>query len=58
MEEKVHLEKETVLKEEVHVGKRKVQENEQVSGEVRKEKVKVEQTGDANVRNKGDSSRR
>jgi uncharacterized protein (TIGR02271 family) len=58
MEEKVRLDKETVLKEEVHVGKRKVQENEQVSGDVRKEKVKVEQTGDANVRNKSDSSRK
>jgi len=58
MEEKVRLEKETVLKEEVHVGKRKVQENEQVSGDVRKEKVKVDQTGDANVRNKSDFTRR
>jgi uncharacterized protein (TIGR02271 family) len=58
MEEKVHLEKETVLKEEVHIGKRKVQESEQVSGDVRKEKVKVDQTGETNVRNKGDSSRR
>jgi uncharacterized protein (TIGR02271 family) len=58
MEEKVHLDKETALKEEVHVGKRKVQESEQVSGDVRKEKVKVEQTGDANVRNKGDSPRK
>lgn len=58
MEEKVNLEKETVLKEEVHVGKRKLQESEQVSGEVRKETVKVDQTGDANVRTKGESPRR
>jgi len=49
-EEQVRVEKEAVVKEEVHVGKRKVQENEQVSGTVRKEQVKIEQKGDVNVR--------
>jgi len=51
-EEKVHVEKEAVVKEEVHVGKRKVQETEPVSGTVRKEEVKVEQEGDVDVRTK------
>lgn len=48
-EEKVRIEKDTVLKEEVHVGKRKIQETESVSGTVRKERVKVEQEGTVEV---------
>jgi uncharacterized protein (TIGR02271 family) len=39
-----------VVSEEVSVGKRKVRETRPVSGTVRKEKVKVEQEGDVNVR--------
>ena len=53
-EEKVHVGKETVVKEEVTVGKRKVQGTETVSADVRKEELKVEQQGDARVREKRD----
>jgi len=52
-EEQVHVNKETVEKEEVSVGKRKVQDTEHVGGTVRKEEVRVEQTGDVDVRTKG-----
>jgi uncharacterized protein (TIGR02271 family) len=48
-EEKVHVSKETVVKEEVSVGKRKVTGTEQVSGNVRKEEVKVVTEGDVKV---------
>jgi len=51
-EEQVRVEKETAMKEEVHVGKRKVQETKHVSGDVRKEEVKVEQKGKVDVRDK------
>ncbi len=53
-EEKVHVTKETVVKEEVSVGKRKVTDTETVAGTVRKEEVKVEKEGDVHVR--GDSA--
>jgi len=49
-EERVHVTKEPVVKEEVVVGKRKVQENRTVEGDVRKEDVNVETTGRAKVR--------
>jgi uncharacterized protein (TIGR02271 family) len=52
-EEKVDVRKETVVKEEVSVGKRKVAGTETVGGTVRKEEVKVETTGDARVRDTG-----
>jgi len=55
-EEQVHVEKTPVVKEEVRVGKRTVQETEQVSGTIRKEEVKVEKTGDAKVR--GDTKKK
>ena len=45
-EEQVHVEKQPVVTEEVTVGKRKVHENKQVSGTVRKEEIVVEK--DAN----------
>ena len=48
-EERVHVSKDTVVTEEVSVGKRKVQDTETVSGTVRKEKLKVEETGDVEV---------
>ena len=41
------------VKEEVRVGKRRVQDTEQVSGTVKKEKLRVENTGDAAVRTRG-----
>jgi len=52
-EEQVRVEKENVVKEEVTVGKRKVQDTEHVAGTVRKEQVKVEREGDVNVRSSG-----
>jgi uncharacterized protein (TIGR02271 family) len=50
MQEKVHVEKEAVVTEEVSVGTRKVQDTQAVSGTVRKEQVKVDQEGDVEVR--------
>jgi len=54
-EDQVNVTKEAVVTEEVKVGKRVVQDTEKVSGDVRKEEVKVEQKGDVDVRssNKG-----
>jgi uncharacterized protein (TIGR02271 family) len=49
-EEKVHARKETVAKEEVHVGKRKVHDTETVGGDVRSEHLVVEKEGDIEVR--------
>jgi len=49
-EEQVNVQKENVVKEEVSVGKRKVQGTQQVSGQVRKEDVKVEQEGNVTTR--------
>lgn len=49
-EEQVWVEKEPVVTEEVTVGKRAVADTEQVSGTVRKEKVRVDTEGDAHVR--------
>jgi len=52
-EEKVNVSKDAVVTEEVKVGKRVVQDTERVAGEVRKEEVKVEQTGDVDVKTRG-----
>jgi uncharacterized protein (TIGR02271 family) len=49
MEEQVNVEKRAVVKEEVSVGKRTVNETEHVSGDVRKENVRVERKGDADI---------
>ena len=49
-EEKVRVTKETVVKEEVHVGKRKVHDTEEVSDDVRREELVVETDGKAKVR--------
>lgn len=57
-EEKVHVSKEAVVKEEVKVGKRQVQGTEQVSGTVRKEQVRVEREGDVEVREAGRGKKR
>jgi len=51
-EEQVNVSKQAVVTEEVKVGKRVVQDTEKVSGQVRKEEVHVEQTGDVNVQNR------
>jgi len=52
-EEQVNVTKEAVVTEEVRVGKRTIQDTETVSGQVRKEEVKVEQTGDVDVKRRG-----
>jgi uncharacterized protein (TIGR02271 family) len=52
-EEQVNVSKEAVVTEEVKVGKRMVQDTEHVSGQVRKEEVKVEKTGDVDIRTRG-----
>lgn len=51
-EEHVHVEKTPVVKEEVSVSKRKVQDTERVSETLRKEDIKVETQGNADVRDK------
>jgi len=55
-EEQVQVDKNAVVKEEVTVGKRQVQDTEQVGGTVRKEEVRIEKKGDVNV--KGEQGRR
>jgi uncharacterized protein (TIGR02271 family) len=55
--EKVRLQKDAVVTEEVSVGKRVVRDTEQVSGTVRRERLKVDQTGDTTVRRTGSSRR-
>jgi uncharacterized protein (TIGR02271 family) len=55
-EEKVHVEKDAVVTEEVNVSKRKVKDTEHVAGTVRKEQLKVEREGDVDVR--GDTGKK
>jgi len=52
-EEQVNVTKEAVVTEEVKVGKRTVQDTERVSGQVRKEEVRVEQSGDVDIKTRG-----
>jgi uncharacterized protein (TIGR02271 family) len=54
-EERVQVEKQPVVTEEVSVGKRPVQETERVEGTVRREEARVETEGDVDVR--GDEPR-
>ncbi len=56
-EERVTVQKTPVVTEEVTVGKRKVHETEHVSDTVKKEKVKVEKTGDVKVKGDGRGSK-
>ncbi len=52
-EEQITITKEPVVTEEVKVGKRTVQDTKHVSGEVRKEEIKVDQAGNVDVKNRG-----
>jgi uncharacterized protein (TIGR02271 family) len=52
-EERIHVTKETVAKEDVTVGKRKVHDTQTVAGDVRKEELVVESEGGAKVRQTG-----
>lgn len=49
-EEKVRVDKQTVVTEEVSIGKRKVQGTEHIDETLRKEQIKVEKHGDVNIR--------
>jgi uncharacterized protein (TIGR02271 family) len=49
-DEQVHVEKTPVVTEEVTIGKRKVQENKQVSGTVKKEEIVVDKKGNPNLK--------
>jgi uncharacterized protein (TIGR02271 family) len=53
-EEQVNVGKQTVVAEEVSVGKRKVQDTQRVGETLRKEEIKVETEGDARVRDQRD----
>lgn len=53
-EERVEVEKKPVVYEEVGIGKRVTQENREVSDTVRREELRVEDEGDAKVRNRRD----
>jgi uncharacterized protein (TIGR02271 family) len=54
-EEEVHLDKETVVYEEVGVGTRDVHETERVGGEVRREEVRIDREGDVTLHGDGAS---
>lgn len=51
-EEQVSVQKQTVVAEEVSVGKRNVQDTEHIDETLRKEKIKVDKHGDVNVRDR------
>lgn len=51
--EEVTVEKQPVVTEEVALGKRQVQDTEQVAGEVRREEARIERAGEAEVRGTG-----
>jgi uncharacterized protein (TIGR02271 family) len=51
VEEQVHVEKQPVVAEEVRVRKQRTQENESVTGQVRKEEIHIDKEGDVDVRN-------
>lgn len=57
-EEQVHVEKHPVVKEEVSVKKRTVQDTKKISGTVRKEELQVEKQGDVEVRDDTKGRRR
>jgi uncharacterized protein (TIGR02271 family) len=49
-EEQVNVKKDAVVAEEVKVGKHVVQDTEKVAGQVRKDEIKVDKTGDVDVK--------
>ena len=58
MEEEVDVQKRAVVREEIEVGKRSVQDTKTVSDTVRREEATVESTGDVGVRPFGGTERR
>lgn len=57
-EEKVKVQKDTVVKEEVTIGKRKVRDTQQVSGDLKREELVVETEGKAIVETEGKAKTR
>jgi uncharacterized protein (TIGR02271 family) len=51
-EEQVTVEKQPIVREEVILGKRQVQENKQVADSIRREDARVEQTGNVHIQNR------
>jgi len=56
MEEHAQLEKQTVVREELEIGKRAVQETEHLQGTVRREEARIETEGDVDVERGGTST--
>ncbi|GAC1630264.1 MAG: YsnF/AvaK domain-containing protein [Ktedonobacteraceae bacterium] len=52
-EERVNVEKQTVVREEIGLGKRVVQENQQVTDTVRREEARIDRQGDVNIQGEG-----
>src|SRR5581483_3004837 len=52
-EERVRVEKQPVVREEVNVGKRQVQQTQRVGGDVKHEELKIDRQGDVNVDREG-----
>ena len=52
--EQAHLEKETVVTEEIDVGKRAVTETEHLTDTVRREELRTDQDGNVRVRGEGE----
>jgi len=50
-EEQITVEKQPIVREELVLGKRKVQENKRIADTVRKEEAHIEQSGDVHIRN-------
>jgi len=57
-EERVRVEKQPVVREEVSVGKRQVQQTQRVGGDVKHEELKIDRQGDVNVDREADVPRR
>lgn len=55
-EEQVNVSKQPVVKEEINVGKRVVQENQQVSDTVQREEARIDQSGNVNVQGTPDQT--
>jgi uncharacterized protein (TIGR02271 family) len=57
-EDRVRVEKQPVVREEVNVGKRQVQQTQRVGGDVKHEELKIDRQGDVNVDRDTDVPRR
>ncbi|HKT26352.1 MAG TPA: YsnF/AvaK domain-containing protein [Terriglobales bacterium] len=57
-EDRVRVEKQPVVREEVNVGKRQVQQTQRVGGDVKHEELKIDRQGDVNVDRESEQPRR